>query len=1298
MATLLLQAAGAYVGGLFGGLGVTLGTAAGALAGYVIDRALFQGSVHRQGPRLSDQRPFSAEEGAALPRVYGTARIGGNLIWATRFEESRETTRQGFKGGARTTTYSYFANLAFAICEGEIAGIRRIWADGREIDQTQVEIRIYTGSDSQDPDPLIEAKQGTGNAPAYRGTAYVVMERLPIGPYGNRVPQFQFEVIRTVGALGERVKAMALIPGSTEYGLSPTLVTRSPEEGETVAENRHVLHAGTDLMASLDELQAVCPNLEHVALVVSWFGSDLRAGQCVIRPAVTDVDANGFSAEWKVSGVARPDAIEVSTLDGKAAFGGTPSDSSVMDAIAEIKARGLKVTLYPFVMMDIPPDNALADPYTGSASQPAHPWRGRITCDPAPQQPASADKTAAARTQIEQFCGAATAADLAAGTDTVVFSGSPSEWGYRRFVLHYARLAAAAGGVDAFLLGSELRGLTAVRDAAHGFPFVECLCDLASEVRSILGPATKITYGADWTEYFGHQPADGSGDVYFHLDPLWAHADVDAVGIDNYMPLADWRDEDRDGSNPDGFRGPYDAEAMRAAIHSGEGYDWYYASDADRASRSRAPIADGAYAKPWVFRYKDIHGWWSNAHYDRPGGVETTSPTGWVPRSKPIWFTELGCPAVDKGPNQPNVFPDPKSSESASPHFSDGGRSDLAPLRLIGVHFDHWDGTAPDYDAALNPLSELYGGPMVDPSRIYLWAWDARPFPAFPARSDVWSDGANWQCGHWLSGRLDSPTVGDLIAAVLADRGLPAAETRGTDGTVSGYVTIDTASAREVIEPLIGLFGIAVRDEAGMLRFETEGCGQAMPLAVSDLVLQPDRPVVEASRTPDHLLPREAVLEFRDALRDHQASMSRARTDGGEGAGLDYLGFQGGLDKGQGDALLVEWLRRQWRGRDTVAFELPPGAAAISPASVVHLPGDPSRYLVTEVEEGLSRRVSARRVAATGGKGWSPVTPAVPPPIFASSGRPLALFLDLPMGLGAGSAEEDQLRLAVRAKPWSSHAAFASPEETGYVQRSLVTRKAVIGRLAYASSGGVHGRITTGNPIHVALLDGELASITRLQLLNGGNVAAIRSQSGEWEVLQFEEAEEVSPDLWRLDGLLRGQLGTDDAMRAGAAEGAYFVLLDDAVTPAGLTSAERGLPLNWRVGAAGLDLSELNFATQVVTGGVRARLPLSPVHLRADAAGSGDLRVSWVRRGRIDADTWQSGEIPLGEESERYAISVAAAGDVLRDAETTVPEWTYAAAQVAADTGGAPLSVAIDVRQIGSAGGGIPARLELVLN
>ena len=196
----------------------------------------------------------------------------------------------------------------------------------------------------------------------------------------------------------------------------------------------------------------LCPDLEHVALVVAWFGDDLRAGECRIRPAVTTENGSGFSQAWIVSGVARGSAMVVSTHDGGAAYGGTPSDRSVMDAIAEIKARGLKVTLYPFIMMDIAADNELPDPY-GNPGQPAYPWRGRITASPAPLMPDTADRTAAARDQVEDFCGNALPGQFSASANTINFSGSASDWGFRRFVLHHAQLAQAAGGVDAFLIG-----------------------------------------------------------------------------------------------------------------------------------------------------------------------------------------------------------------------------------------------------------------------------------------------------------------------------------------------------------------------------------------------------------------------------------------------------------------------------------------------------------------------------------------------------------------------------------------------------------------------------------------------------------------------------------------------------------------------------------------------------------------------------------------------------------------------------------------------------------------------------
>lgn len=94
------------------------------------------------------------------------------------------------------TQYSYSVSLAIALCEGEITRVGRLWADGQEISPADLNMRVYTGGEDQIPDPKIEAVEGVGNAPAYRGVAYVVIEDLDLAPYGNRVPQFTFEVVR----------------------------------------------------------------------------------------------------------------------------------------------------------------------------------------------------------------------------------------------------------------------------------------------------------------------------------------------------------------------------------------------------------------------------------------------------------------------------------------------------------------------------------------------------------------------------------------------------------------------------------------------------------------------------------------------------------------------------------------------------------------------------------------------------------------------------------------------------------------------------------------------------------------------------------------------------------------------------------------------------------------------------------------------------------------------------------------------------------------------------------------------
>ena len=312
MAALVLSVAGSAIGGaVFGPAGAIAGRLVGAIGGNLIDRALFGGSERQvEGPRLADLDVMASTEGAPIPRVYGRARLAGQVIWATKLEEAVSTqsdTDGGGKGSPQattnTTTYSYFANFAVGLSEGPIGRVGRIWADGKLLDLVGLNYRIYTGSETQTPDPLIVAREGAGNAPAYRGLAYIVFERMPLADFGNRIPQLSFEIVRPIGRLEKMVRAVTLIPGTTEFGYEMGTVIRLFGPGQFGPENRHAAHAVSDVQAALDDLQAACPNLERVAIVVAWFGGDLRAQHFTLTPKVDSAIKQTFPENWAVAGI-----------------------------------------------------------------------------------------------------------------------------------------------------------------------------------------------------------------------------------------------------------------------------------------------------------------------------------------------------------------------------------------------------------------------------------------------------------------------------------------------------------------------------------------------------------------------------------------------------------------------------------------------------------------------------------------------------------------------------------------------------------------------------------------------------------------------------------------------------------------------------------------------------------------------------------------------------------------------------------------------------------------------------------
>ena len=1316
MATILLSAAGAAVGGTVGGSVLGLSTAvigrfAGAVIGRSIDqRLLGQGSEAVESGRVSRLRLSGAGEGDAISQVYGRMRVAGQTIWATEFKEEVTVTAgsSGGKGAPKPPTpeqrdYSYSVSLAVALCEGVISNVGRVWADGREIRRNSLNMRIYRGTPDQLPDPKMEAIEGAGAVPAYRGIAYVVIEDLDLGRFGNRVPQLNFEVSRPSpedqpGAdldPPQALRGVAMLPGSGEYALATSRVTMSFGPGAGRVANVNTRSGRPDFKTSLDNLTAELPACRATSLIVSWFGDDLRCETCRIRPKTEQSTFDSPNMPWQVAGLNRITGQQVvRDENNKKLFGGTPADASVVEAIKSLQNAGQDVMYYPFILMEQLTGNGLPDPYSAAPDQPIVPWRGRITTSKAPGQPGSPDGTGAAEAEVATFFGTARAShfQITPNNTTIANGGGapgllgyagpvklspvsyngPAEWGYRRFILHQAALCAAAGGVESFCIGSEMRGLTQIRGANNSFPAVTELIDLAAEARAILGPDVKIGYAADWSEYFGYQPNDGTGDRFFHLDPLWADANIDFIGIDNYMPLSDWRDGvDHADADWDSI---YDLGYLQANIEGGEGYDWFYASPEDEKAQTRTPITDGTYNEPWVWRYKDIRNWWLNPHHDRVGGTRSPTPSPWVPQSKPVRFTEYGCAAVDKGTNQPNKFVDAKSSESSLPKFSTGRRDELMQMQYLRAMLGYWG------DPAHNPTSTEYGAPMLDMEHAYAWAWDARPFPYFPNNRGLWSDGENYGRGHWLNGRMSSRTLASVVEEICGKSGLSHLDTSKLHGLVRGYTVDQTGEARGALQPLMLCAGFDAVERGGVLQCRLRDGKATATVTRDQLVLDAEKDaVLEATRSSAAELPGRVRLRFVGADSEFEVQAEEAVLPDEETNGISNSEMPVCLTRAEGRQTVERWLAEARVSTDAVSLTLPPSRIDIGAGDVLGLEeaGGTGLFRVDRVEQmGNAQRIEGVRIEPESYRpieidDVAPTMRAFTPPVPVTP-----LFMDLP--LLTGEEVPHAPHVAMMADPWPGAAAvYTSDIDANYQLNQIVPARAPVGMTETSLEPACSGLIDHGPDLIVKMNFGIMESVVDDAFLGGANLCAIGDGTPDgWELFQFRDAELIAEDTYALRHRLRGQLGSEGVRTTAWPAGSFVVRLDGTAQQIALAEGKLGLLRHYRVGPADRPLDDPAYQHgELAFAGIGLK-PYSPVHLRATTAPGGDIRYNWIRRTRLGGDRWDTPEVPLNEESEQYLLRVEQGETVLREEMLSTPEWIYTAAAQTADG----LSGAYDVR------------------
>jgi hypothetical protein len=374
------------------------------------------------------------------------------------------------------------------------------------------------------------------------------------------------------------------------------------------------------------------------------------------------------------------------------------------------------------------------------------------------------------------------------------------------------------------------------------------------------------------------------------------------------------------------------------------------------------------------------------------------------------------------------------------------------------------------------------------------------------------------------------------------------------------------------------------------------------------------------------------------------------------------------------------WLQDLWAGREVAEFALPPSRLSLSLGDVAGLMVNGRRRLieVQQISDTESRAVTALSIdpevfdlplAAASHRAVAP-----PPAI----GPVHAQVLDLP---ALDDAQPPVLaRLAVFADPWpGTEAIWASSDGESFQRQALAFAPATMGETLDDLPTGPTARWHNAS-FRVQLYGGALSSISDLNLFSGRNAAAVQRADGAWEVIQFANAVLTGERTYTLSRLLRGQAGSEWAMGTPLLAGAPFVLLDKSIVTlaSGLGALERGLQV--RVVAANRDYGDATVFAFDATPQATALRPLAPVHMKA-VRGSGGVTFSWVRRTRIDGDSWV-GEVPLGEDSEQYTLDILSGASVVRTLAASTPTALYTTADEIADFGAAQTSLSVRVAQI----------------
>lgn len=512
------------------------------------------------------------------------------------------------------------------------------------------------------------------------------------------------------------------------------------------------------------------------------------------------------------------------------------------------------------------------------------------------------------------------------------------------------------------------------------------------------------------------------------------------------------------------------------------------------------------------------------------------------------------------------------------------------------------------------------------------------------------------------------------------------------DDEVWGVTFKTPASARTNISPLMTYAAIGVVEEDGLLRyFHRADKASIDTVPYEELGFAEDGsepgdpfPLVRANAQE---FPRSVSITYNDYNFDYQQSTVKAMRQAVDSVLDETQVLDLAMDGGTAASIAQRILYERWLSQNTRSFKVSRKYAYWSAGDVhTFLKQDGTSYgafMLSKLTD-TGAAIEGECFPADGdlplflvpgpGNYQAQQIQALAPPtrlVIADS----AILRDQDSNAGVYAV------MAGMFTGWRGAELFAGDEEASLESRGTVSGEAAIGYAETALSDYSLGNVDESNLLTVNVGTATLSSITRDVLLTGTTNAALVGVHGRWEVIKFQRADDLGDGRYILSGLLRGLQGTEWAAGLHQSGDTFLLMGTSGTLRPNFDAGSIGQTKAYKAVSLGRSYNSAPVQTQENTG--EGLKPLSPTTLRKSFS-TNDIVLTWGRRTRL-SQQWWLGNVPLGEESERYVIEIyssSAFTTLKRTLTSTTPTVTYTSAEQVADFGSNQTTVHVRVYQV----------------